>query len=115
MPTYYALMEEWLYTTESGREPVDVTFDDFEEAMSYAKDMAEKEMSNFDEFNGVDCLVPGRCGSVNGDSGGYILTCKNGLDDWYYAVRVFKVTPIEHAVDPKSWQRIHPIHPQEIN
>jgi hypothetical protein len=93
MPTYYVLLEEWLYPTESGREPVEVTFDYLEAAMAHARDMAEKEMSNFADITKVDCRIPDRCASGNGDSGSYILTCMNGLDAWYYAVRVFKITP----------------------
>lgn len=95
MNSYYMAIEEWLYASESGREPVEVTFDSIEEAMDYAESKAENEVLAFAEHNKVDCLIPGRYEDCHGDSGGVILTCKNGLDPWYYACRVFKVDPIQ--------------------
>lgn len=94
MNTYYVLVEEWLYTTESGRDTIDVTFDSREEALLYAGDFIKNEVQNFSDHNKVDCLPPEEYSPCCNDEGGFIITPRNGLDEWYYAVRVFKINPL---------------------
>ena len=91
MDSYYIAVEEWLYPTESGRNIVD-DFDTKDEAVAYAKRAAGEEMDNFSAATGDDPLPPDEIAD-EGQSGA-IVTAKNGLDDWYYAIRVFRIDPI---------------------
>lgn len=97
MPPYYIIIEEWLYPTESGREPVDVTFDTRDEALEFSETLGEKELEAFENQTGVDPLNPQRYVPACGDIGGTIVTAKNGLDPWYYAARVYKIEPLQRT------------------
>lgn len=101
MPPYYIIMEEWLYPTESGREPVDVTFDTEEEALEFTESLGENELVTFEMQTREDPLAPQRHLPTCGDNGGTIVTSKNGLDPWYYAARVYKIEPLQKAESMK--------------
>lgn len=95
MKSYYILVEEWNYPTENGREPVGITFDDKDEALKYARFMCEKEDENYCEATGCDSLPAGHCVDDENGKEGYILTDKNGVEPFYYFVRLFEIKPIE--------------------
>lgn len=88
---YYLLVDEWNYPTESGREPHSETFDTLDGALRFAKNTAEAEEPTFEDCTGLDCLCAEECAPSNGDCGSVMVTCKNGLDPWYFATRVIKV------------------------
>ena len=84
---YFIVVEEWNYPYESGREIAEV-YDTYEEALEKAKSLCEDEMDNFCDNIGGDCLNPEELG---GDNKGVIITSKMGLDNFYYACRIFEV------------------------
>ena len=84
---YYLVVEEWNYPNESGREPSLNTYDSKEEALQVCHDMAESEIENFQATTGTDSLPVGWCPD------GAIITPKNGLDPYYYYVRIVPVVP----------------------
>ena len=94
MPDYYMLVEEWLYPTESGKDPCEYTWDTPDEAMAYAEAKVREEEKNFPSATACDCLPAARCEPCNGDAGSFIVTTKDGVEPWYYACRVFKVAPL---------------------
>ena len=102
MPEYYIVFQEWLLPTESGRDPCEHTFDSLDEAREYAVDTCRGEEENFRRASGGDCLPAAWCEPANGDAGSAMLTAKNGLDPWYVAFRVFRVTPLVHAMPMKG-------------
>lgn len=101
---YYALMEEWLYPTESGREPVDVTFESYGEALDYADSMCEKEMANFRAACRYEPTHPDHYfpkDQLDRDPAGSVITVKNGLEEWWYGVRVI---PLTYGLD--NWKGV---------
>lgn len=109
---YYIVVEEWLYPTESGREIIgdfDKTIggmksggDETSLVLNRAKELADAEEQNFELACRTDCLPPAQYNNKNGgnanmsiDEIGYIITSKNGLDDWYYAVRIIPVSSLD--------------------
>ena len=109
---YYIVVEEWLYPNESGREIVgdfgrviggmEADGDESSIALNKAKELAEAEEQNFEMACGTDCLPATQYDNKNGgnvnmstDEIGYIITSKNGLDDWYYAARIIPVLSLE--------------------
>lgn len=88
---YYIAIEEWLYPTESGREFID-DFDTFEDAVKCAKELCESETYNFSHATGCDPLPPAVVElKPDGKSIRYVITPKNGLDDWWYSVKVVEM------------------------
>lgn len=87
MPPYWLVWEEWVYPTESGREPHPVAFGTEAGAVEACKRLADAEWANF-AGNGIDGLPPARCGD------GFIITTKMGLDPSYYYARFMKVEPL---------------------
>lgn len=102
MNKYFILVEEWNYPTESGREPIDVTFDENEkeDAIAYAHMKVCDEVDNFGKVTNMDI---GHTDMFD-DNSGYIVTTKMGLDPYYYAVRLILVEPIDSNLvrDPFS-------------
>ena len=84
---YFIVVEEWNYPYESGREIAEI-YDTYDEALEKAKSLCEDEMDNFCDNIGGDCLNPEELGGVNK---GVIITSKMGLDNFYYACRIFEV------------------------
>lgn len=92
---YYILVEEWLYPTESGREVHD-DYDSYEAALAKAKEFCEDEMYNFLHATGCDPTHPEAFINRDGSKQGVCITCLNGLDRWWYAV---KIIPVEHGLN----------------
>ena len=92
---YFVVVSEWNYTTESGHD-LECDFDTFEEAKNFAKGLCLSERRNFAEVTGCDPLQPALVELGNGGSCGvrYVITPKNGLDEWWYSARVI---PIVHG------------------
>lgn len=90
MTAYYLILDEWNYPTESGRGVLPETYDsgEFGDALQKCIAMAEAEKENFEECTGEDALPVVRTPD------GAILTTKSGLDEFYYAVRLIKITPL---------------------
>lgn len=88
--TYYAVMKEWNYPCESGRDFVD-DFDTYEEALAKSMEICEEEMDNFCANIGGDCLNPEELG---GEDKGVIVTSKMGLDHFYFACRIVEMTSL---------------------
>lgn len=92
MQSYYVVVGEWNYPTESGGDPVDITFDDREEALDFAKKMCEDEQWNYMEAT--------RCSSSSieyrEDDGteGYIITDMNDNEPFYFYARIIKIEPL---------------------
>lgn len=95
---YLVAIEEWNYPCESGREFVDTyslgegQADECKLARLKAKEMCENERMNFSAVTNTDPLMPNLF--EDGSGTGYIITPKNGLDDWYYAVRLIEVSSL---------------------
>lgn len=91
---YYMLVEEWLYPTESGREPRTETFDSLPGALVAAMDIANSERPNFSDNTGCDALPAGLGAPLAGDLGHAIITAGSGGtedDAWFYVVRAFAI------------------------
>lgn len=86
--SYFIVIEEWTFPTESGREPSRYTFDTLAEALVECLRLAEEALPDFFN-NGVgeegDVLPP----EMYND--GYIVTTKAGLDPYYYYARAVRV------------------------
>lgn len=92
METYYVLVKEWLYPTESGSDALRETFDSYAEALENADLLCEQEMDNFRKACGCDPDVPDHMLSVDGldkDPVGSVLT--DGLSEWWFGVRIVKL------------------------
>lgn len=88
---YYVCMEEWLYPAESGREYLE-NYDSYEDALRKAMNRCEGEMANFAFATGCDPTRPRAFISEMGAKQGVCITCENGLDEWWYAVKIITVT-----------------------
>ena len=93
--TYYILVEEWLYPTESGRDVCDGSYDSYGAALAGAKEFCEDEMYNFAYATKCDPTHPEAFINRDGSKQGVCITCVNGLDEWWYAV---KIIPVEHGL-----------------
>ena len=87
---YYMVVDEWCYPTETGRDFL-MDFDSLEEALKWSESKCESETWNFADVTGCDPCAPER---FKGAYEGYVISPKNGLDDWWYAV---KVVPVVHG------------------
>lgn len=94
MTAYYLILDEWNYPTESGREVLPYTYDEDEreEALKKCLALAVDEKENFMECTGEDALP------VAWTPDGTILTTRSGLDGFYYAARLVKITPLDKEV-----------------
>jgi len=86
---YFAVFEEWLYPTESGHDFMQ-EFDTLDEAAEYAKKLCDKERMNFSSATGCDPL-PTEPLYVDGDLKRYLITPKNGLEEWWYSARIIEI------------------------
>ena len=85
---YYIVVAEWNYPTETGRETIG-DFDSKDEALTRGFELCDSEYDNFYDNCG-DPLPPEECKDEDGNSG-VIITPKNGLDDWFYVVRIVEM------------------------
>lgn len=88
MDTYYLIVEEWNYPTESGRDPHPLTYDTLEAALAACYALAGENVGDLAASTRMDCLPPQQCGSD-----GVIVTTKTGIDPFYYYARVIRVEP----------------------
>lgn len=86
---YFAVFEEWLYPTESGHDFMQ-EFDTFDEAAEYAKKLCDEERMNFSSATGCDPL-PTELLYVDGEPERYLITAKDGLEEWWYSARIIKI------------------------
>lgn len=86
---YYIVVSEWLYPNESGRD-IYYDYDTSQEALEYCKKIIECERSVFFDSCNTD-PAPVNAIIENGICTGYIITCKNGLDDWWFIAKIIKV------------------------
>ena len=87
---YYIVVGEWLYPNESGRE-IYYDCDTLEEALECSKKITECEKSAFFECCKTD-PTPVNAVTENGIyTVGHIITCKNGLDNWWFMAKIIKV------------------------
>ncbi len=103
---YIIAVEEWNYPCESGREVVETYSvseddgyyegDERDMALEKARMMCEEERLNFAEVTKTDPLFPELYQESH--EAGYIITPKNGLDAWYYAVRLMPVVSLDTPV-----------------
>jgi len=120
---YCIVVEEWLYPTESGRNVIgdygrviggsSEDGDETSLALEKARELAEAEEQNFEKACGVDCLPATQYNNKNGydanmsvDETGYLITSKNGLDDWYYAVRIIPVSSLGSPIPIGGGDRV---------
>lgn len=89
---YFIVVSEWNYPTESGRD-FECDFNTFEEAKIHAKQLCTLERRNFAEATGCDPLLPSVVELGGCEHGGvrYVITPKNGLDEWWYSARVIPI------------------------
>jgi hypothetical protein len=85
--TYYVVVTEWLYPTESGRDLCG-DYDTYEQALEVARQLVEDERR--DNWFDATCTDPSTI-DFNNDSNGYIITVKNGLEEWWFQAKIIKV------------------------
>ena len=91
---YYAVFTEWLYPAESGRDFLE-EYDSEEDALDAARKECENERQNYETVCG-DALPPVRyAATANSPAGGYCLTARDGITEWWFAA---KVVPVEHGI-----------------
>ena len=93
MTPYYVLVEEWNYPTQSGREARPETYneDERDKALEKCLSIAEEEVENFEQHVMEDALPAEKTES------GAIVTTRMGLDGFYFAVRLVKLTPLNRG------------------
>lgn len=96
---YYVVMQEWLYPTETGVEtpkPLAAMvsyIDDLDVAKTEARDLAETAAASFAQDAGTDPTpVNELADRYPNEVAVFLVTTKNGLDEWWFAAKVIKVT-----------------------
>lgn len=89
---YFIVVNEWLYPAESGHDVVE-SYNVWEHALNCAKRECEHELKTYSEVCGCDPLQPAAVVAENGLPEKFIITAKNGLDEWWFASRVIIVEP----------------------
>lgn len=85
---YYIVVAEWLYPTESGRDVI-IDADTKDEALVRCFELCDDELDNYGQVCG-DYLAPEQYKDKDGNEG-VVITSKNGLDDWYFKVKIIEV------------------------
>lgn len=93
----YSVVTSWLYPNESGRDICSLDFDSKADALDYAKKLCEDEVWNFSQATGVDALFPERV--VDEEGACYIITPKNGLDEWFFRAEPVLLTGVRIRSD----------------
>lgn len=88
--SYFIVVEEWNYPCESGRNVLE-DFDTMEEAMEYALAKAKEEVSNYNENCGDSLPIAVMNGNCGNEQSGYIISPKNGTDNYFYVTKVVEV------------------------
>ena len=84
----YSVVTSWLYPTESGRDVCSWDFESREEALAAAEEMCKEEKDNFEKVTGCDAFDPAPVEEF-GDF--FIVTPKNGLDEWFFSAEVVEL------------------------
>lgn len=84
----YSVVTSWLYPTESGRDICSWDFETKKEAIAAAEQMCREEKGNFEKVTGCDALDPE---IVQGFNDFFIITPKNGLDEWFFMAEVVEL------------------------
>lgn len=87
---YFVVINEWLYPTESGHS-VEGTYLVYENALNRCKEECEKELFNYADVCECDPLRPATECGWDGVPQKFIITAKNGLDEWWFASRIIEV------------------------
>ena len=106
---YYIMVEEWRYPTESGSDLIaDYSADELDEALEKAESMVDAELENF-RLSCCGSEWPMRHNNMNGGNPmmcpnemGCMLTTKDGLDPWYYAVRLIPIVSLDSQMARKE-------------
>ncbi len=91
---YFIVVNEWLYPTESGRDFVCI-YDVYEQALNRAKYECANELSNYEDACGCDALQPDPVEDWDGVPSKFVITAKNGLDEWWFSS---KIIAVEHGL-----------------
>ena len=94
-PVYFLVVQEWLYPTESGRDVESDTYDTKEEALEVCADLVRTEKSNFSDACKCD-PSPANAVTKDGKTAGFVITDKNGMEDWWFCA---KVVEVEYGLD----------------
>jgi hypothetical protein len=87
---YYIIVTEWLYPTESGRD-IGCDYDTLNEALEECKKIVESEINTYSKTCNTD-PTPINSFKKNGNINGYLITAKNGLDEWWFQAKVVEVS-----------------------
>lgn len=90
MNSYYLVVEEWNYPTESGRNILD-DFDTESDAMDCALKSANFEKQNFVDNCGDARNIEEMIQLYDNEYPGYIITPKNCSDPFFYVTKVIEV------------------------
>ena len=102
----YSVVTSWLYPTESGRDICPWDFESREEARAAAEELCREEKDNFEKVTGCDALDPETVLEFNDF---FIVTPKNGLDEWYFSAEVvdlagFKLRSTKKEEEGEAWK-----------
>ena len=86
--TYYLVINEWLYPTESGRDFVD-DYDTHEAAMSRCREECERERANYEEVSNCKARLD-QCEKANFN--GCLMTTSDKCVEWHFLSRVIAVS-----------------------
>lgn len=84
----YSVVTSWLYPTESGRDVCSWDFESREKARAAAEQLCKEEKENFEKATGCDAFDPE---AVLEFKDFFIITPKNGLDEWYFSAEVVEL------------------------
>ena len=90
MNSYYIVVQEWLYPTESGRDVLADTYDDVAEATASARRCVESEVFNYDRATGCTPTPVEETEDFQSKAA-FIITDKAGLEEWWFAAKVIEV------------------------
>lgn len=84
----YIVVNEWHYPDDSGATTIDCVYNDEEEAKDCANGYAEAERAVFAAKCGDPTQVEEMQPTEEDPFTAFVMSCKNGLDPWWYAARV---------------------------
>jgi len=85
----YSVVTSWLYPTESGRDICSWDFESREEARATAEQLCKEEKENFEKVTGCDAFDPELVSDYTHSF--FIITPKNGLDEWFFSAEVVEL------------------------
>ena len=87
--SYFVIVTEWNYPTESGRDTMSSTFESSEltEAQEFTKELCVNEMMNFFDATKLDCNKP----NMTKDGLCYFIDPKTDDDPYYFRARIIPI------------------------